>query len=227
VQNAYTLAFGGLLLLGARAGDILGRRRMFIAGLALFTLASPAIGLAQLRLFASRERATAYAGRRSAERRPAEAGTGGEQAARGARGALQAGRLRSQGYGALIGEPVVAAWTAVDRLLVVDLDHGLGDQPIQGRIEGAGLEPHLAVGELRDMPDHPVPMSGCVDEGREDPERGFAHGPAHDSQYKYDLHIRQPHTRSPAPNDAGADDRDTDNRGDERQCSQFSRVVML
>ena len=47
VQNAYTLSFGGLLLLGARAGDILGRRRMFIAGLAIFTLASLAIGLAQ------------------------------------------------------------------------------------------------------------------------------------------------------------------------------------
>ena len=46
VQNAYTLAFGGLLLLGARAGDVLGRRRMFIAGLALFTAASMAIGLA-------------------------------------------------------------------------------------------------------------------------------------------------------------------------------------
>jgi len=46
VQNAYTLAFGGLLLLGARAGDILGRRRMFIAGLVLFTIASLAIGLA-------------------------------------------------------------------------------------------------------------------------------------------------------------------------------------
>lgn len=46
VQNAYTLAFGGLLLLGARAGDILGRRRMFIAGLALFTAASLAIGVA-------------------------------------------------------------------------------------------------------------------------------------------------------------------------------------
>lgn len=45
VTNAYTLSFGGLLLLGARAGDILGRRRMFIAGLALFTLASAAIGL--------------------------------------------------------------------------------------------------------------------------------------------------------------------------------------
>jgi EmrB/QacA subfamily drug resistance transporter len=47
VQNAYTLFFGGLLLLGARAGDILGRRRMFIAGLAIFTAASLAIGLAQ------------------------------------------------------------------------------------------------------------------------------------------------------------------------------------
>jgi EmrB/QacA subfamily drug resistance transporter len=47
VQNAYTLVFGGLLLLGARAGDIFGRRRMFIAGLALFSLASLAIGLAQ------------------------------------------------------------------------------------------------------------------------------------------------------------------------------------
>src|SRR2546425_7930591 len=47
VQNAYTLAFGGLLLLGARAGDILGGRRMFVAGLALFTAASLAVGLAQ------------------------------------------------------------------------------------------------------------------------------------------------------------------------------------
>lgn len=47
IQNAYTLAFGGFLLLGARAGDILGRRRMFILGLAMFTLASLAIGAAQ------------------------------------------------------------------------------------------------------------------------------------------------------------------------------------
>lgn len=46
VQDAYLLTFGGLLLLGARAGDVLGRRRMFVAGLALFTLASLAVGLA-------------------------------------------------------------------------------------------------------------------------------------------------------------------------------------
>lgn len=47
VQNAYTLFFGGFLLLGARAGDLLGRKRMFLFGLALFTLASLAIGSAQ------------------------------------------------------------------------------------------------------------------------------------------------------------------------------------
>jgi EmrB/QacA subfamily drug resistance transporter len=44
--NAYTLAFGGLLLLGGRAGDILGRRRMFTVGLALFSLGSLLGGLA-------------------------------------------------------------------------------------------------------------------------------------------------------------------------------------
>ncbi len=46
VLNAYALTFGGLLLLGGRAGDILGRRRTFIAGLAIFTIASLAGGLA-------------------------------------------------------------------------------------------------------------------------------------------------------------------------------------
>ncbi|WP_328396172.1 MFS transporter [Nocardia sp. NBC_00416] len=46
VQDAYLLTFGGLLLLGARAGDILGRRRMFVLGLAVFTLASVAVGFA-------------------------------------------------------------------------------------------------------------------------------------------------------------------------------------
>lgn len=47
VQNAYLLCFGGFLLLAARAGDILGRKRLFMAGLALFTLASLGVGLAQ------------------------------------------------------------------------------------------------------------------------------------------------------------------------------------
>jgi EmrB/QacA subfamily drug resistance transporter len=47
VQNAYTLPFGGLLLLGARAGDLLGRRLVFVAGIALFTVASLFAGLAE------------------------------------------------------------------------------------------------------------------------------------------------------------------------------------
>jgi EmrB/QacA subfamily drug resistance transporter len=47
VVNAYTLTFGGLLLLGARAGDLLGRRRVFLSGIALFTFASLAGGFAQ------------------------------------------------------------------------------------------------------------------------------------------------------------------------------------
>lgn len=47
VVSAYTLTFGGLLLLGARAGDILGRRRVFITGILLFTFASLLGGLAQ------------------------------------------------------------------------------------------------------------------------------------------------------------------------------------
>ncbi len=47
VVNAYTLAFAGLLLFGGRAADLFGRRRVFMFGLVLFTLASLAGGLAQ------------------------------------------------------------------------------------------------------------------------------------------------------------------------------------
>src|SRR3954468_21589441 len=46
VANAYMLTFGALLLLGGRMGDLLGRRRLFLGGLALFTFASLLCGLA-------------------------------------------------------------------------------------------------------------------------------------------------------------------------------------
>lgn len=46
VMNAYLIAFGGLLLLAGRLGDLLSRRGVFLAGLALFTVASAACGLA-------------------------------------------------------------------------------------------------------------------------------------------------------------------------------------
>jgi EmrB/QacA subfamily drug resistance transporter len=49
VVNAYTITFGGFLLLGGRAADLLGRRRVFIFGLILFSLASLAVGLADSR----------------------------------------------------------------------------------------------------------------------------------------------------------------------------------
>lgn len=47
VANVYALTFGGFLLLGARMGDILGRRRMLLAGLVLFTVTSLGVALAR------------------------------------------------------------------------------------------------------------------------------------------------------------------------------------
>ena len=49
IVNAYTIAFAGFLLLGGRAADLLGQRRVFSAGLALFTLASLVGGFAETR----------------------------------------------------------------------------------------------------------------------------------------------------------------------------------
>src|SRR5262249_19019895 len=47
VVNAYLLTFGGFLLLGGRLGDLFGQRRLFLIGIAIFTLASLVCGLAQ------------------------------------------------------------------------------------------------------------------------------------------------------------------------------------
>jgi EmrB/QacA subfamily drug resistance transporter len=62
VVNAYALTFGGLLLLGGRAGDRLGRRKMFIAGLLLFSAASLAGGFANSPAFLLSARAVQGAG---------------------------------------------------------------------------------------------------------------------------------------------------------------------
>src|SRR5205823_8480591 len=51
VVNAYLLTFGGFLLLGGRLGDLFGHRRLFLTGIALFTLASLCCGLAQGQVF--------------------------------------------------------------------------------------------------------------------------------------------------------------------------------
>src|SRR5207342_2431316 len=47
IVNAYTLMFGGFLLLGGRAGDLAGRKKVFLAGVVLFTTASLLCALAQ------------------------------------------------------------------------------------------------------------------------------------------------------------------------------------
>jgi EmrB/QacA subfamily drug resistance transporter len=62
VVNAYALAFGGLLLLGGRAADILGRRRMFIAGIIVFSAASMLGGLATSQAWLLAARAVQGAG---------------------------------------------------------------------------------------------------------------------------------------------------------------------
>ena len=62
VVNAYALTFGGLLLLGGRAGDLLGRRQVFIAGLAVFSAASLAGGLATSQAWLLTARAVQGAG---------------------------------------------------------------------------------------------------------------------------------------------------------------------
>src|SRR5436309_8417722 len=46
VVNAYMLTYGGFLLLGGRLGDLYGQRRLFLAGIVLFTLASIVCGVA-------------------------------------------------------------------------------------------------------------------------------------------------------------------------------------
>src|SRR5438876_8272941 len=51
VVNAYLLTYGGCLLLGGRLGDLLGHRRLFLIGIALFTLASLACGVATAKGF--------------------------------------------------------------------------------------------------------------------------------------------------------------------------------
>jgi EmrB/QacA subfamily drug resistance transporter len=62
VVNAYAVTFGGLLLLGGRAGDLLGRRRVFIAGLVLFSAASLAGGFATSQAWLLAARAVQGAG---------------------------------------------------------------------------------------------------------------------------------------------------------------------
>ena len=98
VVTAYALTFGGFLLFGGRAADLLGRRRILMLGLALFTAASLACGLATQRRVPDRRPGGAGAGRRHHAARCSlnrdEHVRGGRRAQQGAR---DLGRSRRRG----------------------------------------------------------------------------------------------------------------------------------
>ena len=103
VVNAYLIAFGGLLLLAGRLGDLIGRRTIFLAGLAVFTIASLVCGLAQ-----SQEMLVGGA-LRPGHRRGDELGRDPRHDRDDVPGAARAGegdrRLRVRGLGGRLGRP--------------------------------------------------------------------------------------------------------------------------
>ncbi|MFF0019474.1 MFS transporter [Streptomyces sp. NPDC005496] len=160
VVNAYLIPFGGLLLLAGRLGDLLGRRRMFTAGLAVFTVASVLCGVATDRgvLVAARALQGVGGAMTSAvvlgmlvalfpgprERAGAIAVFSAVGAAGGALGTFLGGAL-TQALGwhwiFLINLPIgVAAWVAALRILAPDRGAGLGggaDYPGSALVTGA------------------------------------------------------------------------------------------
>ena len=99
VVNSYTLVFGGFLLLGGRAADLLGRKRLFLAGVLLFSLASLLNGFApDLR---DADRRPRPAGPRRRARLPRRAGHHHHHLHRRQRAHQGAGRLeRDRGFAA-------------------------------------------------------------------------------------------------------------------------------
>ncbi|MGW0508123.1 MFS transporter [Streptomyces olivaceoviridis] len=160
VVNAYLIAFGGLLLLAGRLGDLVGRKRMFTAGLAVFTLASVLCGTAtgQGMLIAARAVQGAGGAMASAvvlgmlvalfpeprEQARAIAAFSAVGAAGGALGTFLGGALTealSWHWIFLINLPIgVAAWLAAVRVLTPEPGAGLGrgaDYPGAALVTGA------------------------------------------------------------------------------------------
>ncbi|QTE01824.1 MFS transporter [Streptomyces cyanogenus] len=160
VVNAYLIAFGGLLLLAGRLGDLVGRKRMFTAGLAVFTLASVLCGTAtgQGMLIAARAVQGAGGAMASAvvlgmlvalfpeprEQARAIAVFSAVGSAGGALGTFLGGALTDTlgwHWIFLINLPIgVAAWLAAVRVLTPEPGAGLGrgaDYPGAGLVTGA------------------------------------------------------------------------------------------
>ena len=128
VVNAYALAFGGLLLLGGRSGDLLGRRRIFIFGILLFSIASLLAGFATSQAWLLTARA--LAGRRRRVRRAHRAGAD--------RGHVPEGSERNRAMGVYAAMSISGAAVGL----------------IPGRDPGRIRE--LAVGAVRQRADRPA-----------------------------------------------------------------------
>ena len=91
VVNAYVIAFGGFLLLGGRAADLLGRRRVFMAGLVVVGIASLAAGFATTQGQLIAARAAQGLGAASSRRQPSRSSPPSSRMGRSATGRLESG----------------------------------------------------------------------------------------------------------------------------------------
>jgi EmrB/QacA subfamily drug resistance transporter len=140
VVTGYAIAFGGLLILGGRAADLLGRRRMFIAGLVVFSLASLAGGLARdpVLLIASR----VIQGAGAAVVAPAALSlitTSFPEGPRRTRAIGLYGSISSVGFvaGQVLGG-VLVQWTSWRSVFLVNVPVGLLAAVLAPRLVGAG-----------------------------------------------------------------------------------------
>jgi EmrB/QacA subfamily drug resistance transporter len=150
IVTAYTLAFGGLLLLGGRAADLLGRRRVFLAGLVVFTTAS--LGAALSESTAGLLVARASQGVGAALLSPAALAlvtTTFPEGPRRRRALAAWAAVAASGgaFGVLAGGLLTEAldWTAIFLVNVpIGIAVGLGAQRFVPAARGAGEQPHAA-----------------------------------------------------------------------------------
>jgi EmrB/QacA subfamily drug resistance transporter len=140
VVTGYAIAFGGLLILGGRAADLLGRRRMFIAGLVVFSLASLAGGLARDPVLLITSRVVQGAG--AAIVAPAALSlitTSFPEGPRRTRAIGLYGSISSVGFvsGQVLGG-VLVEWTSWRSVFLVNVPVGLAAAVLAPRIIGRG-----------------------------------------------------------------------------------------
>jgi EmrB/QacA subfamily drug resistance transporter len=151
VVTGYAIAFGGLLILGGRAADLLGRRRTFVAGLVVFSLASLAGGLASDPLLLIAARVVQGAG--AALVAPAALSlitTSFPPGPRRTRAIGLYGSMASVGFvsGQVLGG-VLVEWTSWRAVFLVNVPVGLAAALLAPRVIGVPAAPPAAAGSRR------------------------------------------------------------------------------